>query len=179
MTTPTYSSFPAHAIVTCPGGPRITTYIGRKDSTNPAPGGLLPDVHASGDSLFALFADKCFSAVDLAALLGAHSASKQFNVDISKAGQPQDSTPGLWDVKYYAEMLNPPQGVFVFPSDTNLVNQAQVDKEFKDFAGNQGEVNGEVCGCDDQDEFAECAGWELEARGLHEGAAGWHGEEGC
>lgn len=75
MTTPTNSSFPAHAIVACPGGPRITTYVGRKDSTNPAPGGLLPDVHASGDSLFALFA----------ALLGAHSTSKQFNTDTSNA----------------------------------------------------------------------------------------------
>ena len=85
MTTPTNSSFPAHAIVACPGGPRITTYVGRKDSTNPAPGGLLPDVHASGDSLFALFADKCFSAVDLAALFGAHSTSKQFNTDTSNA----------------------------------------------------------------------------------------------
>ena len=138
MTTPTNSSFPAHAIVTCPGGPRITTYVERKDSTNPAHGGLLPDVHASGDSLFALFADKCFSAVDLAALLGAHSTSKQFNVDTSKAGQPQDSTLGLWDVKYYAETLNPPQDTFVFPSDTNLANQAQVEEEFKGFVGNQG-----------------------------------------
>src|SRR6266702_8690161 len=78
MTTPTNPSFPAHAIAICPGGLRITTYVGRKDSTNPAPGGLLPDVHASSNSLSALFADKSFSAADLAALLGAHSASKQF-----------------------------------------------------------------------------------------------------
>lgn len=67
----------AHAIVTCPGGPRISTYVGRVDSSKPAPDGLLPDVHGSGDSLFALFQDKGFSAVDLAALLGAHSTSKQ------------------------------------------------------------------------------------------------------
>lgn len=132
----------AHAIVTCPGGPRITTYIGRKDSSTPAPPDLLPDVHASGDSLFALFADKGFSAVDLAALLGAHSTSKQFHVDESQAGAAQDSTPGLWDVKYYAETLNPPQGVFVLPSDRSLAAQAQVGKEFKGFVGNQGKWTG-------------------------------------
>jgi len=34
----------SHAIVTCPGGPRIKTFVGRKDSTTPAPDGLLPDV---------------------------------------------------------------------------------------------------------------------------------------
>lgn len=80
----------AHAIVTCPGGPRIQTFVGRKDSSNPAPDGFLPDVHASGDSLFALFQDKGFSAVDLAALLGAHSTSKQVSIlkDTGPTHQP-------------------------------------------------------------------------------------------
>jgi hypothetical protein len=130
----------AHAIVTCPGGPTVKTYVGKKDSSNPAPDGLLPDVHASGDSLYALFQDKNFDAVDLAALLGAHTSSKQFFVDTTQAGKPQDSTPGLWDVKYYAETLQdpPPATNFRFPSDINLAKQAQVGKEFSGFVGNQG-----------------------------------------
>jgi len=108
----------------------------------PNPNGFLPDVHASGDSLFALFQDKGFNAVDLAALLGAHTSSKQFFVDTAKAGQPQDSTPGIWDVKYYAETLNPPPGNFRFDSDINLANQAQVGPEFKGMVNNQGKWNG-------------------------------------
>ncbi|KAK5140444.1 hypothetical protein LTR04_002998 [Oleoguttula sp. CCFEE 6159] len=130
------------AIVTCPGGPRVQTYVGRIDSPKGAPDGRLPDVRASGASLFQLFQDKGFSAVDLAALLGAHSTSKQFFVDQATSGQSQDSTPGLWDVKYYGETLNPPAGVFVFPSDTNLAKDPSVGPEFKGFVNNAGKWNG-------------------------------------
>ncbi|KAF2200371.1 heme peroxidase [Delitschia confertaspora ATCC 74209] len=132
----------SHAVVTCPGGPQVQTWIGRKDSTTPAPDGLLPDVHASADSLFKLFQEKGFDAVELAALLGAHSTSKQSFVDTSKSTQPQDSTPGKWDVKYYAETLSPPQNVFVFPSDSKLAVHSSVGKEFKGFVNNQGKWNG-------------------------------------
>jgi hypothetical protein len=84
-----------HAVVTCPSGPQVKTYVGRKDSSQPAPDDLLPDVHGSGSSLYALFQDKGFDARDLATLLGAHSTSKQFFVDMAQAGKPQDSTPGI------------------------------------------------------------------------------------
>jgi hypothetical protein len=78
--------------VLCPGGPKVKTFIGRKDSTNAAPPGGLPDVFGSADSLFTLFQKKGFSAKDLAALLGAHSTSTQQFVDPSKANFSQDST---------------------------------------------------------------------------------------
>lgn len=122
----------------------MKTYVGRKDSTTPAPDGLLPDVNAPAATLSKLFQDKGFDDRDLAALLGAHSTSNQFNVDTSpgKQGLGQDSTPGVWDVKYYSETLSPPQNVFVFPSDTKLSNYAGVGKEFKGFVNNQGKWNG-------------------------------------
>lgn len=132
----------AHAIVTCPGGPRITTYVGRKDSSKGAPDGRLPDVHASGESLYQLFLAKGLSAEDLAALLGAHSTSKQFHVNESLAGAPQDSTPGIWDVKYYAETTKPAAGDFVFDSDKNLAAHPTVGKQFAGFVGNQGKWTG-------------------------------------
>ncbi|KAL1654307.1 hypothetical protein SLS61_003314 [Didymella pomorum] len=134
----------SHAIVTCPGGPRVKTYIGRKDSSTRAPPGLLPDVNAPADSLFKLFQDKGFDAVDLAALLGAHSTSNQFHFNESSdaVGAPQDSTPGVWDVKYYAETTAPPKGVLVLPSDAKLAAHATVGKEFKGFVGNAGKWNG-------------------------------------
>lgn len=134
----------SHAVVTCPGGPRVKTYIGRKDSTTRAPPKLLPDVRASADDLYKLFQDKGFNAVDLAALLGAHTTSNQFHFDESAdaAGAPQDSTPGIWDVKYYSETTSPPKGVVVLPSDSNLAAHATVGKEFRGFVNNAGKWNG-------------------------------------
>lgn len=132
----------AVAIVTCPGGPQVQTFVGRKDSTVPAAHNLLPDVHAPAADLFALFQRKGFSARELAALLGAHSTSKQFHVDVSKAGEAQDSTPGIWDVQYYSDTLNPPQNVFVFPSDDVLSKNVDVGPEFLGFVDNQGKWTG-------------------------------------
>jgi hypothetical protein len=57
-----------HAVVSCPLGPRVRTYVGRKDATKAAPGGLLPSVHSPADDLIALFADKTISAHELNAL---------------------------------------------------------------------------------------------------------------
>jgi hypothetical protein len=71
----------SHAIVTCPGGPQVQTYVGRTDNSTANDVNLLPDVNASGDSLLALFQDKGFDAVDLAALVGAHTCSKQVSHD--------------------------------------------------------------------------------------------------
>jgi hypothetical protein len=64
-----------HATISCPKGPRIRTFVGRKDATQAAPTGLLPDVHDSADNLIALFQAKGFSAHDLAALVGAHATA--------------------------------------------------------------------------------------------------------
>jgi len=130
------------AIVTCPGGPVVTTFVGRKDSSKANPGGGLPDVHAPGSNLFKLFQNKGFDAVDLAALLGAHSTSKAFKQDDIPASTPQDSTPGVWDVKYYQETLTPPTGVKPFASDVSLAAHPQVGKEFKGFVNNQGKWTG-------------------------------------
>ncbi|KAB5559693.1 heme peroxidase [Coniochaeta sp. 2T2.1] len=80
------------AIVLCPGGPRVKTFIGRKDSTTSAPPGGLPNVFDSAANLASLFAQKGLDAEDLAALLGAHSTSTQKFVDPSQANKSQDST---------------------------------------------------------------------------------------
>ncbi|KAF2471062.1 heme peroxidase, partial [Lindgomyces ingoldianus] len=128
-----------HATVTCPLGPRVRAYVGRIDAVQPAPDNLLPDVHAPADDLLALFADKTISAHDLAALLGAHSTSKQFGVDKSKSGMPQDSTPGVWDVSFYNETVQDigEDCVFKFPSDVALAAHPAVSDEWMMFAGKQ------------------------------------------
>jgi hypothetical protein len=97
------------AVVVCPLGPRSLTYVGRpewKPSDGENPTGLLPDANSPADVLLDLFSNKTIGEVDLVALLGAHSTAKQFSFDTSKAGMPLDSTPGVWDVAFYAEVLN-------------------------------------------------------------------------
>jgi len=88
----------AHAVLSCPLGPTVQTFVGRKDSSTANPSGLVPDPRASADSLVKLFEDKGVSPAALAALLGAHSASKQFEFDPAQAGKALDTTPEVWDV---------------------------------------------------------------------------------
>jgi hypothetical protein len=123
-----------HAVVTCPLGPRIRFFAGRIDSSVPALDNLLPSHTASAASLLALFKDKTISPHELTALLGAHSTSTQRFVDPSKAGRPQDSTPGVWDVKYYNETIQTvPKRVFRFESDVKLAAHPEVKGEWERF----------------------------------------------
>ncbi|KAF3004816.1 hypothetical protein E8E13_003663 [Curvularia kusanoi] len=130
-----------HATITCPKGPRVRTLVGRKDATQAAPTGLLPDVHDSADNLVQLFANKGISPHDLAALLGAHASAKQRFVDPSQAGKPLDTTPGVWDVEFYNDTLNQPSkpnpDIFVLPSDKVLSVDPRLNDEWKSFVGNQ------------------------------------------
>lgn len=132
------------AVVTCPLGPQIQTFVGRTDSSVPAPDGKLPDVHASGESLRTLFLAKGINAKELAALIGAHTSSKSFHqtpAGVGDVGAPQDSTPGVWDVNFYSEVTKPVAGDFVFDSDKNLAQNPIVGKEFKGFVNKQDKWN--------------------------------------
>jgi len=134
----------AVAVVTCPEGPTVQTFVGRNDSSTPAPPNLLPSVFASGESLYELFLAKGISAEELAALVGAHTCSKEFFVTANSPGIPQDTTPGIWDVDFYGQTVQstPPAGVFVFPSDSNLAAHPVVGPQFHGFVNNQGKWTG-------------------------------------
>ncbi|KAG8626188.1 hypothetical protein KVT40_006589 [Elsinoe batatas] len=124
----------AHAVVTCPLGPRMRVWVGRKDSTAAAPDGLLPDVRASPDSLIDLFEDKTISPHELVALLGAHGNSKQRFFDTTKAGAPQDSSPGTWDTLFYNQTLDGTgSNVVRFPSDVALAQHPKCSDEWTAF----------------------------------------------
>lgn len=97
-----------------------------------------PEIHDAAASLYALFQTKGFNATELAAILGAHSASKApTQTDIPVNG-PQDNTPGIWDVNYYGQTLSPPAGVYPFQSNINLSKHAVVYKEFSGLMNSQG-----------------------------------------
>lgn len=104
--------------VVCPLGPRIRSFVGRKDNAKTGPTGLLPDVNDSADRLVKLFQAKTIDPDDLAALVDAHTTSQQHFVNTARDGDPQDSTPGVWDVKFYGETVSTtPTRVFKFASD--------------------------------------------------------------
>ncbi|KAF4589491.1 ligninase H2 precursor [Ophiocordyceps camponoti-floridani] len=110
------------ATVTCPLGPRVRSFVGRRDTSEPAPDGLLPEPTDNADRLIALFLDKTISPDELVALVGAHTTAQQFFFDERRAGDPLDGTPGVWDVRFYGQVLNPftPRRIVKLPSDISL-----------------------------------------------------------
>ncbi|KAF2674141.1 heme peroxidase [Microthyrium microscopicum] len=126
----------AHAIVTCPLGPTVQTFVGRQDRTTANPEGLIPNPRASGSDIVQNMQDKGISPAELAALLGAHSCSKQFEFDPSKAGAALDTTPGIWDVDFYGQVLTK-KAPFILPSDLVLSKQKGVSGPWKDFVSDQ------------------------------------------
>jgi hypothetical protein len=123
------------ATVVCPLGPRIRTFVGRQDNTKAGPTGLLPGEKDSADTLIKLFAAKTIDAHDLVALVGAHTTSQQHFVDTTRDGDPQDTTPGIWDVAFYPQTTNnPPVRVMKFQSDINLSKDSRTIGEWQEFS---------------------------------------------
>ncbi|KAF2675776.1 class II peroxidase [Lentithecium fluviatile CBS 122367] len=131
------------ATVVCPLGPRVRTFVGRIDSDRPAVNSLLPDVHAEAPVLIDLFENKTIRVHGLVALVGAHTTSQQHFVDVNRAGDPQDSTPGIWDVEFYSETTSnsAPARVFKFPSDVKLSRDSFASSEWNEFASGQSHWN--------------------------------------
>lgn len=128
------------AVVSCPGGPRIRNFVGRKDNSKAGPTGKLPQPYQDAKFLIDLFAAKTFTANDLVALIGAHTSSKQKFVDPARANTPQDSTPALWDNKYYSETLTSDNTtILVFHSDRALATYSTTKAQWNTFAASGGQ----------------------------------------
>ncbi|KAH8650970.1 heme peroxidase [Tricladium varicosporioides] len=131
----------AHAVVTCPLGPRMRTFIGRKEATQAAPDGLLPSATSDAETLLRLFFDKNIGPTDLTALVGAHSVSKQFSFNTTRAGESQDSTPGVWDTKFYEDTIRSDfstgSGILTFPSDKALSLYGPLQAEWNGYVVRQ------------------------------------------
>ncbi|KAJ7061675.1 heme peroxidase [Mycena amicta] len=127
-------------VLACPGGPVINTYIGRPAPQNVAPQGLLPNPNSPVPVLTARFADMGFSIRELMALIGAHTTGKQRFVNTLVAPSTFDSTPEIWDVRFYSETANTtltPPGTFKLNSDINFAHNATTQKDYNRFVGNQ------------------------------------------
>ena len=132
----TLTMITAHAIKTCPGGPTVPVKVGRVDSSVAAPLGILPAANANSDDLIALFASKGFSATDLVALVGSHTAAKQKSTVPASAGAALDSTPGEWDTSFYQETLDS-DAPFTIQADKSLSENTGASGEWKRFANSQ------------------------------------------
>ncbi|ERT00656.1 hypothetical protein HMPREF1624_01886 [Sporothrix schenckii ATCC 58251] len=132
------------AAVTCPGGPRIRSFVGRPDfnagSTPPPPQPpheLIPKPTDDAQTILRKMAAKTFTAVDLVALLGAHSVSRQYFTDLALAGAPQDTTDGVFDTKFYAETRAPraPLGVYRIASDVAVARDPATHALWRTYSG--------------------------------------------
>ncbi|EEU39148.1 uncharacterized protein NECHADRAFT_4582, partial [Fusarium vanettenii 77-13-4] len=127
------------AAVTCPLGPRVRSFVGRQDTKKANPNNLLPNVNGNALYLINLFKDKTIGPDDLVALIGAHTTSQQNHVNTDRAGDPQDSTPGVWDVLFYKETIGTaPDRVYKLPSDVVLSKHPLTQPAFEAFAGGNG-----------------------------------------
>jgi hypothetical protein len=94
------------ATVTCPLGPRIRSFVGRETSSIDNPDGLMPNANDDAATIIDMFEDKTIFPIGLTALVGAHTSANQFFFDRTQAGKPLDDTPGVWDVRFYGDVLN-------------------------------------------------------------------------
>lgn len=124
------------ATVVCPLGPRVRSFVGRKDATHESPVDTMPIHTWSADQLISLFEDKTISAQGLVALVGAHTTSQQRYAYPDRALSPQDSSPGVWDVLFYGETMNPnaPSRILKFPSDVHLSEDSRSKNVFAFYA---------------------------------------------
>lgn len=146
----------AHAVKTCPGGPTVPVKVGRKDSSEASPRGILPQHDAGGGDLIKSFGkldlhdvlpdesqpnipvgEKGFTPVDIAALIGAHTVAKQRGVDRANAGASLDSTVGTWDNKFYQE-TKADSAPFVLQADKNIAQHPLTALPFSNFAVSKG-----------------------------------------
>lgn len=130
----------AVGIKSCPGGPTVQTYVGRKDRSTANPEGNIPNPNSPAQDIIKNMGDKGFSPTELVALIGSHTAAKQLAFDPSKSGAPLDNTVDQWDVKYYDAVLKN-QAPFILPSDRVLANDKTTSSTWRQFAGNQQQWN--------------------------------------
>lgn len=111
--------------VVCPMGPRVRSFVGRNDSSTPAPEGRLPAATQDAEELIDLFEDKTIDRGDLITLLGSHTVGQQRFEDPARAGDPHDTTPGVWDaIPFYEQTVSniTAKRIFKFHSDVSVAN---------------------------------------------------------
>ncbi|KAI0380169.1 putative class II peroxidase [Hypomontagnella monticulosa] len=116
----------AYGIASCPGLPAISVKVGRVDSSEPSPEGQMPGPNDDAASIISAFAAKGFTATELVALVGAHSAAKDLN------GNGLDTTVEEMDTVFYTETADG-SAPSSLNSDKFLSNSTETSADWNSF----------------------------------------------
>ncbi|KAF5353722.1 hypothetical protein D9758_008611 [Tetrapyrgos nigripes] len=125
------------AVLACPGGPLVNTFVGRPPVKNINPDGLLPDTHDKVSNLVNRFADMGLTVRETMALIGAHTCARQRFVNLADASDAMDETVDIWDIRFYGETQrnDTDPHVFRLPSDLAFSQDPLTKKDFSRFVG--------------------------------------------
>ncbi|KAL1948279.1 hypothetical protein VTO73DRAFT_12354 [Trametes versicolor] len=147
----------ALAASNCAGAPQLSAFVGRKDATQPAPDGLVPEPFHTPDQIFDRLADASegeFDPILTVWLLTAHTVAAANDVDPTKSGLPFDSTPEIWDTQFFVEtqlrgtlfpgkggnqgeVESPLAGEIRLQSDHTIARDTRTACEWQSFVDNQ------------------------------------------
>ncbi|KAI0753424.1 peroxidase MNP1 [Daedaleopsis nitida] len=144
----------ALALTQCPGAPQLQFLLGRKDGTQPAPDGLVPEPFDSVDKILARMLDVGFQDFEVVWLLSAHTVAAADRVDDSIPRTPFDSTPELFDTQFFietqlvgtsfpgvanvtGEVLSPIRGEMRLQSDHLIARDSRTACEWQSFTNDQ------------------------------------------
>ncbi|OTB06244.1 putative class II peroxidase [Hypoxylon sp. CI-4A] len=116
----------AAGIAACPGMPAITVMVGRTDSSTANAEDQIPSPTDDAATIVSAFAAKGFTATELVALIGAHSAAKDLN------GNGLDSTVDEMDNTFYTETADGTAPASL-TSDQNLANGTDTSSDWTTF----------------------------------------------
>ncbi|THV00252.1 heme peroxidase [Dendrothele bispora CBS 962.96] len=125
------------AVLACPGGPVVNTYVGRPPFKNVNPTGMIPDTHDPIPKIVDRFNDMGISVREAMALIGSHTCGKQQFVDPAFANDTFDTTPEIWDIRFYGETQrnDSDPNVFRLPSDLGFSHNSLTQKDYSRFVG--------------------------------------------
>ncbi|KAF3762812.1 heme peroxidase [Cryphonectria parasitica EP155] len=124
----------AIAVAQCPPGPTVTVQVGRTDTSTANPTAI-PGPNTNATTLIAGFEAKGFTAKELVALVGSHSAAR------SLAGVPFDTTVDKLDSPtYYGEVLNGTQPASI-ASDQDLAENNATNAAWIEYRDSQSTWN--------------------------------------
>jgi hypothetical protein len=148
----------AVAVTNCPGAPPLNAFVGRKDATQPAPDGLVPEPFHTVDQILSRFADAGgFDELEVVWFLIAHSIAAQNDIDPTIPRTPFDSTPTIMDGQFFIEtqlrgtsfpgqggiqgtVLSPLKGEFRLQSDHTIARDSRTACEWQSFGTDQAKL---------------------------------------
>ncbi|TFK87404.1 class II peroxidase [Polyporus arcularius HHB13444] len=144
----------AVGLAQCPGAPQLEFRLGRKDATQAAPDGLVPEPFDTIDKILARLLDVGFQDFEVVWLLSAHTVAAADLVDPTIPRTPFDSTPEIFDTQFFietqlrgqtfpgqggvhGEVTSPLRGEMRLQSDHLLARDSRTACEWQSFTNDQ------------------------------------------